>query len=167
MAVSGLFGLAVPPVTTPGTVNPPKLPGGISPGSVVITILAGLGAYLKTHPQPQPDPVERAKKQAEQQKEDNKHVVKMSDVANEIDKLLNSKLIFPLVYRAIINTLRPGGGGKLDFSDVTQSVSDAEWDPIRAELKQAIREHLLQQKNRRKTVTDKSYERIGKLHATA
>jgi hypothetical protein len=164
LSVSGIFGLAVPPLTIPGTVNLPKLPGGLSPGSIVITVLAGIGTYLQTQAQPQPDPVERAKKQQEEDKEDNKHVVKMLDVAKEIDNGLNSKLLWPIVYRAIINTIKPRAGQPLTFGDLTQAVSDAEWDPIREELKRAIRTHLLQQKNTRKTVTEKSFLRIGKLH---
>lgn len=165
MAVSGIFGLAVPPLTIPGTVNIPKLPGGVSPGSIVITVLAGLGAYLQTQAQPQPDPVERAKKQAEEDKEDNKHVVKMLNVAKEIDNMLISSLLAPLIYRAIINTIKPRAGAPLSYEDLGTAVSDAEWDPIRQELKRRIRTHLLQQKNARKRTTEDSFLRLGKLHS--
>jgi hypothetical protein len=129
-------------------------------------MIAGLGAYLQTQAQPEPDPVEKAKKQQEEDKEDNKHVVKMLDVAKEIDNGLNSKLIWPIVYRAIINTIKPRAGKPLDFGDLTQAVSDAEWDPIRRELKAAIRRHLLQQKNARHRTTEESFLRLGKLHVS-
>jgi len=164
MDVSGLFALAVPPMTTPGTVNLPRLPGGLSPGSVVITLMAGLGAYLQTQPQPQPDPIERERQVRAQQAEDNKHVVKMSDVSSEIDKTLTSAILAPLIYRTIINTLRPGTVAKT-YTDLSQTVSDQSFDPIRAQLKQRIRTHLLQQKNKRKSETEKIRIRLGKLHA--
>ena len=167
MAISGLFALAIPPMTTPGTINLPRLPGALSPGSVVITLMAGLGAYLQTQAQPQPDPIERARQLKQQQAEDNKHVVKMSDVSSEIDKQLTSAIIAPLIYRAIINTIKPRSGIIPSFADLTQTVSDAEFDPIRAQLKARIRTHLLQQKNKRKTETEKIKIRIGKLHAAA
>lgn len=160
---SGVFAVAVPPITTPGTVNLPKLPGGLSPGSVVITLLAGLGAYLQTQPRPQPDPVERAKQVKAQEAEDNKRVVKMKDVSSEIDKALTSAILAPLIYRAIVNTLSPGRVAK-NFTDLTQTVSDAEFDPIRSALKEAIRKHLLQQSNKRKVIAGHPYERLGDLH---
>lgn len=159
------FALLAPPPALPPTL--PETPV-LTPGSIIL-LLAGLaGALLKTQEQPQPEKEkEEAKQQAKQEHDDNKRVVKMKDVAKEIDRVLNGSLIVPIVFRGLLATLQKSpGGGFTDWTKIGQIVSDAEFDPVRRTLKHAIREHLLQQSNKRKETAITSNIRHGDLHKT-
>ncbi len=157
-----LFALLAPVPALPPTLPEPP---AVTPGSIILMLLAGAGALLETQPQPEPDPKKKEQDRQTQEKEDNKHVVKMKDVAAEIDKALTSQILLPIIYREIVNTLTTrSGSGFTRWSDASKRVSDATFDPIRAELKAAIRTHELQQQTRRKTVDVKSNQRQGSLH---
>ncbi len=157
------FALLAPPPALP-----PTLPAApvLTPGSIIV-LLAGLAGLL-TKTQEQPDPRqerEDAKKTAQQEHDDNKRVVKMKDVAKEIDRVLNSSLILPIVFRGIIATLQKSpGSGFTDWAKIGEVVSDAEFDPVRRTLKEAIRVHLLQQSNKRIKTNVTIWERSGSLH---
>lgn len=159
-----LLGLLAPGPALPPTI--PGLPPPLSPGSVIIMLLAGAASILEqTQPKPEEDATKKQDEQT-QKKEDNKHVVKMADVAAEIDRQLNSKIIVPLIFREILATLTTrGGSGFTQWQDLSTRVSDKAFDPIRSELKQAIRMHELQQQTRRKKLSSiKSNQRQGSLH---
>lgn len=164
MITDDLFALLAPGPALPPTI--PGLPPTLTPGSIIIMLLAGAASILE-QPQPEPDEDPRKKQDEEtEKKEDNKHVVKMADVAEEIDRHLDSKIIVPLIFREIIATLttRPGSGFT-QWEDLSKRVSDKAFDPIRSKLKQAIRTHELQQQTRRKKLSSiKSNQRQGSLH---
>jgi hypothetical protein len=164
--MSDILALSVPPLQLPQTIGLPKTPAGESPGALILTVFAAgldtLAQYSaqKIIPKPKTD-----QQLEDDRRSDNKHVVKMRAVAEEIDKYLNASLNVGIIGRTAAQMFTGKPAKKWDpFTQVSQEVSDAAWMSIRESLKQKIRERELQQKNARRIVEEKSFLRIGKLH---
>lgn len=162
-----ILALSVPPLQLPSTIGLPKTPTGQSPGALILTVFAaGLDTLVqygasKIIPKPKTD-----QELEDDRRSDNKHVVKMSDVAEVIDLYLNKTLDIGLIARtaAKMFTGKPARSWE-PYTQLSKEISDAEWGVVREELKTKIREKLLKQTNARKSLTESSFVRLGKLHS--
>lgn len=165
--MSDILALSVPPLQLPSTIGLPKTPTGESPGALILTVFAAGLDTLAQYAAKKVLPPPKTEQQLEDDfRSDNKHVVKMSDVAEEIDKYLTAALNVGLIGRTAAKMFTGKPARKWDpYTEVQQDVSDAAWGTIRETLKQKIRERLLQQKNARRSITEISFVRLGKLHS--
>lgn len=164
--MADILALSIPPLQLPSTIGLPKTPAGESPGALILTVFAAgldtLAQYgaQKIIPKPKTD-----KQLEDDRRSDNKRVVKMKDVSDVIDKYLNQSLNVGLIGRTAAQMFTGKLPGKWDpFTQMSQQQSDAEWQPIREELKTRIRLKLLQQDNSRSELVEVSFLRLGKLH---
>jgi len=164
--MADILALSVPPLQMPSTVGLPKTPTGSSPGALVLTVFAAGLDTLAQYGASKIIPKPKTEQQLEDdRRSDNKHVVKMRDVGEVIDQYLNSTLNVGLIGRTAAKMFTGKTARKWDpFTELSQDVSDAGWMVVRESLKDKIREKLLQQKNARHLVTEKSFLRMGKLH---
>lgn len=164
--MADILALSIPPLQMPSTVGLPNTPAGESPGALILTVFAAgldtLAQYgaQKIIPKPKTD-----QQLQDDARSDNKHVVKMKDVSAVIDQYLNQALNVGLIGRTAAQMFTGKVPKKWDpFTQMAQQQSDAEWQPIREELKRRIRQKFLQQKNMRIELPEVPYFRIGKLH---
>jgi hypothetical protein len=164
--MSDILALSVPPLQLPTTVGLPKTPTGSSPGALVLTVFAAGLDTLAQYGASKIIPKPKTEQELEDDfRSDNKHVVKMRDVSEVIDQYLNASLNVGLIGRTAAKMFTGKIGKKWDpFTELSQDVSDAAWMTIREQLKQKIREKLLQQKNARHQTIEVSFMRLGKLH---
>jgi hypothetical protein len=164
--MSDLLAFSIPPLQLPSTIGLPKTPTGTSPGALVLTVFAAgldtLAQYGASKIIPKPKTEQDLE---DDRRSDNKHVVKMSDCAAVIDQYLTASLNVGIIGRTAAKMFTGKVGKKWDpFTEVSQDISDAAWMTVRENLKQKIREKLLQQKNARQSITELSFIRLGKLH---
>lgn len=168
-----LLALSMPPLQMPTTIGLPKTPTGGSPGALILTVFAmgldTLAQYAAQKIIPKPKTEQELLDDA---RSDNKHVVKMKDVAAVIDAYLNQALNLGLIGRTAAQMftgktpkqwITPKDFQK-QFEAQDKAQSDAEWMTIREELKRRIRQKELQQKNTRSELVEVSMIRLGKLH---
>jgi hypothetical protein len=173
--MSDILALSIPPLELPTTIGLPKTPTGASPGSLILTVFAaGLDTLAQYAAQKIIPKLKTDREIQDDYRSDNKHVVKMRAVSEEIDKYLNVSLNAGLIGRTAAqmftgktpkawNTF--GGDPGTTVSAAMKAQSDAEWQSIREGLKAKIRERLLQQHNKRVRVVDFGHFRIGKMHS--
>jgi hypothetical protein len=165
--MSDFLALSVPPLELPTTIGLPKTPTGASPGSLILTVFAAgldtLAQYgaQKIIPKPKTD-----REIEDDYRSDNKHVVKMRAVSEEIDKYLTAALNTGLIGRTAAKMFTGKPPVKWDpYTQLSKDISDAAWQSIRESLKAKIRERLLQQHNKRVRIVDFGHFRIGKMHS--
>src|SRR4029453_2404070 len=154
--MSDILAFSIPPLQIPTTIGLPKTPTGPSPGALVLTVFAAgldtLAQYgaSKIIPKPKTD-----QQLEDDRRSDNKHVVKMADCAAVIDQYLTSALNVGIIGRTAAKMFTGKVAKKWDpFTELSQDISDAAWLTVREELKNKIREKLLQQNNARRVVTE-------------
>lgn len=172
--MADILALSVPPLQLPSTIGLPKTPAGSSPGSLVLTVFAaGLDTLVQYGASKIIPKLKTDQQLEDDRRSDNKHVVKMSDVSAAIDQYLNQSLNLGLIGRTAAQMFTGktpkawdtfGGDPGTTVSAAQKAQSDAEWGIIRENLKQKIREKLLQQKNPRHATIETTFLRLGKLH---
>ncbi len=160
------------PEVLPGKIIlPPKAGGGLTVQAVLF-LLAILAKLISSSLGP-PQPPKKSQLEHDPGEDDNKRVVKMRDVSETIDSFITYQRFGIIFIKGLITTIKSAfeGGESLETAEGIEGIHELETKldneiigPLREELKEKIRDLILQQTNRRKEKTLAYNQRQGFLH---